>query len=63
MMDTTSTSTSTSTSPGHSGDLDKDAAPSHAVIRRSEMIGATLNVGGQPIDLSEYATTGIVGVG
>lgn len=65
-MDTTSTSTSTSstsTSPGHSGDLDEGAAPSHAVIRRSEMIGATLNVGGQPIDLSEYATTGIVGVG
>lgn len=30
-----------------------------SVIRRTEMFGATLNLGGQPIDLSEYATTGL----
>ena len=33
---------------------------SHSVIRRTEMLGATLNLGGQPIDLSEYATTGLM---
>lgn len=32
----------------------------HSVIQRSEMFGATLNLGGQPIDLSEYATTGLL---
>ena len=33
---------------------------SHTVIRRTEMVGATLNLGGQPLDLSEYATTGLM---
>ncbi|QNM95465.1 hypothetical protein [Chitinimonas koreensis] len=33
-----------------------------AVIQRNEMLGATLNYGGQPIDLSEYATTGLLAV-
>lgn len=32
------------------------------VIQRDEMIGATLNLGGAPIDLSEYATTGLLAV-
>lgn len=32
----------------------------HSVIRRTEMFGATLKLGGQPIDLSEYATTGLL---
>lgn len=31
----------------------------HAVINRTEMIGATLNLGGQTIDLSGYSTTGL----
>jgi hypothetical protein len=37
----------------------------HPVITRKEMIGATLALGGTPIDLSAYATTGlrIVAVG
>jgi hypothetical protein len=35
----------------------------HAVIRRDEMMQATLKVGGQPIDLAEYATTGLLAVG
>lgn len=29
------------------------------VIRRSEMFGATLNLGGAPIELDDYATTGL----
>lgn len=33
---------------------------SRAVIKRTEMIGATLNLGGAPIELSEYATTGLL---
>lgn len=33
-----------------------------SVIRRSEMFDATLNLGGAPIDLSEYATTGLLAV-
>lgn len=33
-----------------------------SVIRRSEMFDATLNLGGAPIDLSEYATTGLLGL-
>lgn len=32
------------------------------VIRRSEMFDATLNLGGAPIELSEYATTGLLAV-
>lgn len=32
------------------------------VIRRNEMFGATLNLGGAPIDLTEYATTGLLGL-
>lgn len=32
------------------------------VIRRDEMIGATLNLGGAPLDLAEYATTGLLGL-
>lgn len=32
------------------------------VIRRDEMIGATLNLGGAPLDLTEYATTGLLGL-
>lgn len=31
----------------------------HPVINRTEMIGATLNLGGPAIDLSEYASTGL----
>jgi hypothetical protein len=33
-----------------------------AVIRRDEMLGATLNLGGTPIPLDEYATTGLLAV-
>src|SRR4051812_29538461 len=33
-----------------------------AVIRRDEMLGATLNLGGTPIALDEYATTGLLAV-
>ena len=33
-----------------------------SVIHRSEMFDATLNLGGAPIDLSEYATTGLLAV-
>ena len=33
-----------------------------AVIRRDEMMGATLRLGGAPIALSEYATTGLLAV-
>ncbi len=33
-----------------------------SVINRREMIGATLQLGGAPIDLSEYATTGLKAV-
>ena len=32
------------------------------VIRRDEMLGATLNLGGTPIRLDEYATTGLLAV-
>lgn len=32
------------------------------VIRRDEMRGAVLNLGGAPVDLSDYATTGLVAV-
>ena len=32
------------------------------VIQRTEMMGATLSLGGAPIDLSEYATTGLLAV-
>lgn len=35
---------------------------SRAVIRRDEMMGATLNLGGAPLDLSEYATTGLLSI-
>lgn len=31
-----------------------------SVIRRTEMFEARLDLGGQPIELSEYATTGLV---
>jgi hypothetical protein len=33
-----------------------------AVIRRDEMIGAKLELGGTPIDLTEYATSGLLAV-
>lgn len=33
-----------------------------AVIRRTEMLSATLRLGGPPLELSEYATTGLVAV-
>lgn len=33
---------------------------SHSVINRTEMVGASLNLGGQPIDLAEYSTTGLM---
>lgn len=33
-----------------------------AVSRRTEMVDAILNLGGDPIDLSEYATTGLMAV-
>lgn len=33
---------------------------SHNVIQRAEMLGASLNLGGQPLDLSEYSTTGLM---
>jgi hypothetical protein len=32
------------------------------VIQRTEMFGATLALGGAPIDLSDYATTGLLAV-
>lgn len=32
----------------------------HSVIRRTEMVGATLNLGGPPIELADYATTGLL---
>ena len=32
------------------------------VIRRDEMLSAVLNLGGAPIDLAEYATTGLLAV-
>lgn len=32
----------------------------HAVIRRGEMLTAQLDLGGAPIDLAEYATTGLL---
>lgn len=35
---------------------------SRKVIRRDEMFDATLNLGGTPVDLSEYATTGLLAV-
>ncbi|MCR6481025.1 ATP-binding protein [Variovorax sp. ZS18.2.2] len=35
----------------------------HSLIRRDEMLKAVLEIGGQPLDLSEYATTGLVAVG
>jgi hypothetical protein len=35
----------------------------HSPVRRDEMLTAVLNVGGQPLDLSEYATTGLLAVG
>jgi len=33
-----------------------------AVIHRTEMMGATLSLGGAPIELSDYATTGLLAV-
>jgi hypothetical protein len=33
-----------------------------SVINRPEMLAATLNLGGAPIELSEYATTGLLGI-
>lgn len=35
---------------------------SHRVINRTEMHDAVLDLGGEPIDLSEYATTGLIAV-
>ncbi|CAN7773687.1 hypothetical protein LJR290_007667 [Variovorax sp. LjRoot290] len=35
----------------------------HPVIRRDEMMHAVLKLGGQALDLSEYATTGLLAVG
>lgn len=34
----------------------------HAVIHRTEMFDATLKLGGTPVDLAEYATTGLLAV-
>jgi hypothetical protein len=34
----------------------------HAVIQRDEMLSAQLDLGGAPIDLAEYATTGLLAV-
>jgi hypothetical protein len=34
----------------------------HTVIRREEMLTAHLDLGGQPIDLADYATTGLLGL-
>lgn len=34
----------------------------HAVIQRTEMLTATLLLGGPPLELSEYATTGLLAV-
>jgi len=34
----------------------------HTVIRRDEMLSAQLDLGGPPIDLAEYATTGLLAV-
>lgn len=33
---------------------------SHTIVHRTEMLDATLNLGGQPIPLADYATTGLV---
>ena len=33
-----------------------------SVVHRTEMFGATLNLGGAPIELSEYATTGLFAI-
>lgn len=32
---------------------------SHAIVQRRELLSATLRLGGDPIDLSDYATTGL----
>ena len=32
------------------------------IIRRSEMVGASLELGGSPIELADYATTGLLAV-
>ncbi len=32
---------------------------SHAVVRREELLNAKLDLGGDPIDLDDYATTGL----
>jgi hypothetical protein len=34
----------------------------HAVIRRTEMMGATLRLGGPPLELCDYVTTGLLAV-
>lgn len=36
--------------------------PKRKVIHRTEMFGATLDLGGTPIELSDYATTGLLAV-
>lgn len=36
---------------------------SNSIIQRDEMLTATLNFGGIPISLADYATTGLVGLG
>lgn len=35
---------------------------SRTVLRRNEMMGASLNLGGAPLELSEYATTGLLAI-
>ncbi|OXR47880.1 hypothetical protein PuT2_15525 [Pusillimonas sp. T2] len=35
---------------------------SRSVVRRNEMMGATLDLGGAPIELAEYATTGLLAI-
>lgn len=35
---------------------------SHAVIQRTEMLTATLNLGGAPIELADYAATGLLSI-
>lgn len=35
---------------------------SRAIVKRTEMMNAVLNLGGAPIDLADYATTGLLGL-
>lgn len=53
----------TTTSNAPAAEHPAEAAIKHQVIHREEMLTATLRVGGKPLDLAEYATTGLLSVG